>query len=190
MSHPLSHKYPIPISQLWLVNTDVPAGVGAPPVDNFQYLLPHLHLLILKVSWWVNVTLLMMSCQMVTVFRALSHQLYGRDQHHVHVQCMLLEVIESNKIIYQPYWIEDMPWGKTTFNEHLQRVAVVESWGTQVELQAVSDCFNVSVCSPNPSGIVRWEKKVPTNHSIQHHPCFESDSSYLPFTISYSTLLQ
>ena len=131
----------------------------------------------------------MMSCQMVTVFRALSHQLYGRDQHHVHVECMLLEVIESNKIIYQPYWIEDMPWGKTTFNEHLQRVALVESWGTQVELQAVSDCFNVSVCSPNPSGIVRWEKKVPTNHSIQH-PCFESDSSYLPFTQSYSTLLQ
>ena len=31
MPHPLSHKYPIPISQLCLVNTDVPAGVGAPP---------------------------------------------------------------------------------------------------------------------------------------------------------------
>jgi len=33
MSNPLSHKYPIPISQLCLVNTDVPAGVGAPPLD-------------------------------------------------------------------------------------------------------------------------------------------------------------
>ena len=30
---PLSHKYPIPISQLCLVNTDVPAGVDAPPLD-------------------------------------------------------------------------------------------------------------------------------------------------------------
>ena len=30
MPHSLSHKYPIPISQLCLVNTDVPAGVGAP----------------------------------------------------------------------------------------------------------------------------------------------------------------
>ena len=75
------------------------------------------------------------------MFHALSHQLYGSDQHHVHVRSMLLEVIESNKIIYQHYWIEDMPWGKTTFNEHLQRVALVGSWGTQVELQAVSDCF-------------------------------------------------
>ena len=43
------------------------------------------------------------------MFRALSHQLYGSDQHHVQVRSMLLEVIESNKIIYQPYWIEDMP---------------------------------------------------------------------------------
>ena len=33
MPHPLSHKYPIPISQLSLVNTDVPGGVGAPPLD-------------------------------------------------------------------------------------------------------------------------------------------------------------
>ena len=33
MPHPLSHKYPIPISQLCLVNTDVPAGVGALPLD-------------------------------------------------------------------------------------------------------------------------------------------------------------
>ena len=36
MPHPLSHKYPIPISQLCLVNTDVPAGVGAPPLDTTQ----------------------------------------------------------------------------------------------------------------------------------------------------------
>ena len=33
MLHPLSHKYPIPISQLCLVNDDVPAGVGDPPLD-------------------------------------------------------------------------------------------------------------------------------------------------------------
>ena len=42
-----------------------------------------------------------------------------------------------------------MPCGKTT-------CALVGSWGTQVEFQAVSDCFNVTVFvySPNPSGIV------------------------------------
>ena len=33
MPHPLNHKYPIPISQLGLAITDVPAGVGASPLD-------------------------------------------------------------------------------------------------------------------------------------------------------------
>ena len=33
MPHPLSHKYPIPVSQLCLVNTDMPAGVGDAPLD-------------------------------------------------------------------------------------------------------------------------------------------------------------
>ena len=35
MPHQLSPKYPIPISQLCLVNTDVQAGagVGAPPLN-------------------------------------------------------------------------------------------------------------------------------------------------------------
>ena len=38
MPHPLSHKYSIPISQLCLVNTDVPAGVGAPPLDTTSFM--------------------------------------------------------------------------------------------------------------------------------------------------------
>ena len=124
------------------------------------------------------------------MFCALSHQLYGSDQHHVHVRSMLLEVIESNKIIYQPYWIEDTPWGKTTFNEHLQRVALVGSWGTQVELQAVSGCFNVTVfvCSPNPSGIVRWEKKAtPKNYDNVNIPAMSLQAT-LPFTHSHIEL--
>ena len=46
---------------------------------------------------------------------------------------------------------------KVTFNEHLQRLSSVGSWGTQVELQAVIDSFNVTVfvCSPNISQIIR-----------------------------------
>ena len=54
------------------------------------------------------------------MFRALSHQLYGSDNHHIQVRQMLLEVIQCNRTIYQPYWIGDMPWGKVTFNEHLR----------------------------------------------------------------------
>ena len=117
------------------------------------------------------------------MFRALSHQLYGSDNHHVQVRQMLLEVIQCNYTIYQPYWIEDMPWGKVTFNAHLQRLAHVGSWGTQVELQAVSDCFNITVfvCSPNISQIIRWEiKGTPKHHSIHIPPV--SLHATLPFT--------
>ena len=39
MPHPLSHKYPILISQLCLVKTDVLAGVGAPPLDTTSTIL-------------------------------------------------------------------------------------------------------------------------------------------------------
>ena len=38
MPHPLGHKYLIFISQLCLVNTDVPAGVGAPPLNTKVWL--------------------------------------------------------------------------------------------------------------------------------------------------------
>ena len=64
MPHPLSHKYPIPISQLCLVNTDVPAGVGAPPLNTTRYLpmallhsawlyntLPSLYLTDITLQW-------------------------------------------------------------------------------------------------------------------------------------------
>ena len=109
------------------------------------------------------------------MFRALSHQIYGKDNHHEQV---LLYVIQST---YQHYWIENTPWGKVTFDEHLQRLANVGSWSTQLELQAVSDCYNVRVfvCSPNNCGITRWEvKATPKHHSNIHIP----GMSTLPFT--------
>ena len=95
------------------------------------------------------------------MFRALSHQLYGNDEHHIQLRTTLLEAIQSNYSFYQPLWIEEMPWGKVTFDEHLENLARVGTWGTHVELQTVSNCFNtkVFVCSPNPAGIIRWEKK-------------------------------
>ena len=118
------------------------------------------------------------------MFRALSHQLYGNDKHHIQVRSMLLEVIQHNYITYQPYWIEDMPWGKMTFDEHVQKIACAGSWGTQVELQALSDCFNmqVFVCSLSSSRTIRWERKAtPKNHGTIAIPPLSLQPT-LPFT--------
>ena len=73
------------------------------------------------------------------MFRALSHQLYGNDEHHIQLRTMLLEVIQSNYSFYQLLWIEEMPWGRScTFDEHLENLACVGTLGNYVELQAVS----------------------------------------------------
>ena len=83
-----------------------------------------------------------------------------------------------------------MPCGKITFDDHLKVLAIVGSWGTQVELQTVSDCFNIAVyvCSANPSGIVRWERKaVPKNHGTISMPPMSLPPS-LPFTSSHNEL--
>ena len=79
------------------------------------------------------------------MFRALSHQLCGNEEHHIQLRGMLLQAIQNNYNTYCQYWIEDMPWGFVTFDEHLNDLCKPGSWGTQVELQACSDCVNVNI---------------------------------------------
>jgi len=102
------------------------------------------------------------------MYRALSHQLCGSEEHHFQLRSMLLQVIQSNSNTYRQYWIEDMPWGIVSFDEHLEDIGKLGSWGTQMELQACSDCVNLNiyVCSRNTGGIVRWEKKASPKNLI------------------------
>ena len=121
------------------------------------------------------------------LFRALSHQLYGCEEYHVELRNMLLHVLQGNITTYKSFWIEDTPQGKVTFQEHLKNLTKLGSWGTQVEIQAASDCFNI-VCSSNPSGIIRWERKaVPINHGafVYTH---SMPTPMLPFTINHMEL--
>ena len=99
------------------------------------------------------------------MFRALAHQLCGSEEHQIQLRSMLLQVIQNNYDTYSRYWIQDMPWGIVTFDEHLNDLGIPGSWGTQVELQACSD-VTIYICSHNPGGIVRWEKKAIPNNSI------------------------
>ena len=79
------------------------------------------------------------------MFRALSHQLFGTDEFHHQLRQMLLAVIQSNHTIYEPYWIEHTTSGIVEFDEHVKSLAKAGSWGTHVELQTTSDCFNIPV---------------------------------------------
>ena len=88
------------------------------------------------------------------MFRALSHQLFDTVEHHLELRQTLLSVIQNNYATYEPYWIEHTPHRIVKFKDHMKSLANPGSWGTHVELQATSDCFNVTVfiCSPNLSG--------------------------------------
>ena len=79
------------------------------------------------------------------MFWVLSHQLCGSEEHHIQLRSMLLQVIQINYDTYCWYLIEDMPWGIVTFDEHLSDLGKQGSWGTQVELQACSDCTCINV---------------------------------------------
>ena len=108
------------------------------------------------------------------MFRALAHQLCGSEEHHIELRSMLLQIIQNYHDTYSRYWIQDMPWGIVTFDEHLNDLGIPGSWGTQVELQACSDWLNVTIyiCSHNPGGIVRWEKKATPKNSVNAHQKF------------------
>ena len=102
------------------------------------------------------------------MFRALGHQLCGSEEHHIELRSMLLQIIQNNHDTYSRYWIQDMPWGIVTFDEHLNNLGIPGSWATQVQLQACSDWLKVTIyiCSYNPGGIVRWERKAVPKNSI------------------------
>ena len=124
------------------------------------------------------------------MFRALSHQLFGTDEFHGQLRQMLLAVIQSNHTIYEPYWIEHTPSGIVEFDEHVKSLAKAGSWGTHVELQATSDCFNIPVyvSSSNLCHIIRWEKKaVPRHHSTINLPALNIMPTF-PFTSNHLEL--
>ncbi len=120
------------------------------------------------------------------MFRALSHQLYESEEYHLGIRNILVNVIEANAELYKPYWIEDLPWGKVSFAEHLTQLKRPGSWGTQLELIVFSDCFNlpVYVCSRNLSGIIRWECKGTPKYPNRIVPPSPRPSrpTQLPFT--------
>ena len=125
------------------------------------------------------------------MFRALSHQLYDGDQHHDHVRSMLLEVIESNKIIFTSLTGSKIRHGERPHLMNIcKKLLLWEAGVLKLSSQVVSDCFNVTVfvCSPNLSGIVLWEKKAtPKNHDNINIPAMSLQAT-LPFTHSHIEL--
>ena len=87
------------------------------------------------------------------MFRAVSHQLYAKEEFHPILRSVIQKVLESNIQHYSCLWLENDP-----FSKHVQAVIQPGVWGTQVELQVISDYFGVPVFigMPNSEGVYHW----------------------------------
>lgn len=119
------------------------------------------------------------------MFRAISHQLYGTEDQHLQIRHALHNFIEENKANYEGYWIDST----ISYSSHLQHIKNPGSWGTELELKAVSDYLFLPtfVCSPNvTTKAYRWEKFNPSR-SISG-ACKLSKVPSLPFTLRHIEL--
>ena len=75
------------------------------------------------------------------MFKSLSHQLHGTEDKHSDVHLVVQKVMEENMEKYNSYWIQI----ETTFSQHVQLIKNKGVWGTQVELLAASDYYQLPI---------------------------------------------
>ena len=87
------------------------------------------------------------------MFRAVSHQLCAKEEFHLILRSVVQEVLECNVHRYSCLWM-----GNDPFSRHVQAVIQPGLWGTQVELQIISDYFGVPlfVGMSNSEGVYHW----------------------------------
>ena len=90
------------------------------------------------------------------LFRTLSKQFFGTDSFHCQLRMFLADIVFLNSDRYRQFYI---PSGTRTFEQHQGAIRKLAVWGTQVEIQAASDSYQIPiyVCSLHPrAGQIRW----------------------------------
>ena len=75
-------------------------------------------------------------CDGNCLFRALSHQLYGTDEHHLFLWTTLVRYENLNCSTFETYLIPSM--NEYSIPSHCNKLASPGVWGTQVELVATA----------------------------------------------------
>ena len=68
------------------------------------------------------------------LFRAISHQLYGVENHHSHIRTLCMQYIRHEHAFFQDYLTEDIE----QYAERNERDGI---WGDDVEIQALSEIY-------------------------------------------------
>lgn len=96
------------------------------------------------------------------LFRALSNQLTGTQEHHLLLRKAIAHFEQKNEDIFKP--LHDSI-NRTPFQDHMQNIKKNCVWGTLVEILAVSSLFQIEVFvasdSYDPGGRPLWVKYSP-----------------------------
>ena len=98
------------------------------------------------------------------LFRSLSLQLTGTQDHHLQLRIAIAEFEKSNQIFEQL----NTAINKTPFTSHLKNIKKTCIWGTTVEILAAASLFQVDVYVATDSyhpGRPRWLKYMPKTAS-------------------------
>ena len=77
------------------------------------------------------------------LFRALSHQLFGTEDHHLSLRTSLVRYELFNKQHFQGYLIP--PHDRKDISSHAIYMSAPDMWGTQVELKAAATMFGLPI---------------------------------------------
>lgn len=118
------------------------------------------------------------------MFRAISHQLYATEDHHAQLRQCLHQFIEQNKLKYEVYWIDTT----ISYDNHLQQLTHLGSWGTQLELKAFSDYLSLPLflCSPHETTrAYKWGKYASSTSTRSRQDMTNLPPFTLPFTVNH-----
>ena len=77
------------------------------------------------------------------LFQALSHQLFGTEDHHLSLRTSLVRYELFNKQHFQGYLIP--PHDRKDISSHAIYMSPPDVWGTQIELKAAATMFGLPI---------------------------------------------
>lgn len=84
------------------------------------------------------------------LFRSFSDQYHGNESRHAEVRKKCVDFMRAHPDGFSPFVDEDEA-GRGGFEGYLQRMSEPSTWGGDIEIQALSQCFEVNVVLHLPS---------------------------------------
>ena len=122
--------------------------------------------------------------EMETLFRSLSHQLYGSSEQHFAVCSLLLRFESNNRETFSKFLTEI---NSPNMDTHIRSLTLSGKWGTHIELYAAATYFQIPIYFVRtPSACdYKWEVINPIGPStnFRYQLCPEIDTSKEDITV-------